>query len=234
MKNPQQGSRENCLVIARNAAAHCVDTKDGEMPNPRIFCDLYLMFKGCLHDIDSISARYEALIWAAQACDMGYTPALNMVSGDLFYWDSCKKDGLGCTVLNSGSTSHAQKASAAGYLCSIARDAAMVEEVEEARRRAFARLRAAERAKQAYRDYLDAMEEAMEAAEEAQRQYEEHIAEEKRIAKALDDRERFSNMLFGSGNWTNEELYRQGKKSSDEMWLDQQIREKREKRERGE
>ena len=74
----------------------------------------------------------------------------------------------------------------------------------------------------------EAMERAMEEQEEMERlqeQQRQEMAERRRQDEAMDRAESFFNMLTGQGNWTNEELARMGKKTSDEMWTDEQLRE---------
>lgn len=69
------------------------------------------------------------------------------------------------------------------------------------------------------------VEEAEEEMERLQEERRREMAERRRQDESMDKFERFFNNLSGQGSWTNEELARMGKKTSDEMWTDEQLRE---------
>ena len=138
------------------------------------------------------------------------------IFGELYYWEDQREVA-------------AHLAQASGYIHSVNRYESMSWSEEctyRANERDF-------RSREAYRKQLQAeqiareiaMEEAEEEMERLQEERRREMAERRRQDESMDKFERFFNNLSGQGSWTNEELARMGKKTSDEMWTDEQLRE---------
>ena len=122
----------------------------------------------------------------------------------------------------------AHQAELAGYIGSVSRYEAERREEESIRQRNDYLLKLDQSVREEMRrEQISreiAMEEAMEEKERLQEELRQEMEERRRQDEAMDKAERFFNMISGQGDWTNEELARMGRKSSDEMWNDERLR----------
>jgi len=132
------------------------------------------------------------------------------------------RDRFGNLTYGTDRKKAARIAQYAGYIESERRAELLIAEDEQNYRNNVIREKNFSARLEAQKEAMERAMEEMERLQEAQRQ---EMEERRRQDEAMDRAESFFNMLTGQGNWTNEELARMGKKTSDEMWTDQQLRE---------
>ena len=232
------------LLTMESALKHCGLWMLRQESSPRAVCDHYQMAKSLVVKTVKVSEKgsrakgsdvikpleeVQNLLKSVMRPGRMYAPACELAWGDhysfargvdmfgeLYYWEEQRQEA-------------AYLAEYTGYIHSVSRyqDKRRKEEsIRWENERDY-------RSRMAYRKQLEAeqiareiaMEEAEEEMERLQEERRQEMAERRRQDEAMDRAERFFNRISGQGDWTNEELARMGKKTSDEMWTDEQLRE---------